>query len=78
MILITKSRKYADGEGYNEAVKLKRIAKAWPEKMVISTYLASRARAMIPAASGADAEVPVCESVHFDLRSVVTYGRGTG
>lgn len=43
--------------------------------MVISTYLASRARAMIPAASGAEADVPVWESVHFDLRSVVTYGR---
>lgn len=38
----------------------------------IRTYLASRARAMIPAASGAEAEVPVWESVHFDFRSVVT------
>lgn len=54
--------------------KLKRIANLG-ENMVISTYLASRARAMMPAASGAEAEVPVCESVHFDLRSVVTYRR---
>lgn len=40
--------------------------------LVIITHFASRARAMIPAASGAEADVPVCESVHFDLRSVVT------
>lgn len=40
--------------------------------LVIITYLASRARAIIPAANGAEAEVPVWESVHFDLRSVVT------
>ena len=53
---------------------MKRIERLWSrsEKRVISTYLASRARAMIPAASGAEAEVPVWESVHFDLRSVVT------
>lgn len=34
---------------------------------------------MMPAASGAEADVPVCESVHFCLRSVVTLetdGRG--
>lgn len=42
------------------------------KKLVIITHFASRARAMIPAASGAEADVPVCESVHFDLRSVVT------
>lgn len=41
--------------------------------MLIITHFASRARAMIPAASGAEADVPVCESVHFDLRSVVTW-----
>lgn len=41
-------------------------------KVVVSTYFASSARAMIPAASGAEAEVPVWESVHFDFRSVVT------
>lgn len=35
-------------------------------------YLASRARAMMPAARGAEADVPVCSSVHFCLRSVVT------
>lgn len=40
--------------------------------MVVITHLASRARAMIPAAKGAEADVPVCESVHFFLRSVVT------
>lgn len=42
------------------------------KKRVIITHFASRARAMIPAASGAEADVPVCESVHLDLRSVVT------
>lgn len=31
---------------------------------------------MIPAASGAEADVPVCESVHFCLRSVVTLETG--
>ena len=36
------------------------------------THLASRARAMMPAARGAEADVPVWESVHFCLRSVVT------
>lgn len=40
--------------------------------IVVITHLASRARAMIPAARGAEADVPVCESVHFFLRSVVT------
>lgn len=38
------------------------------------TYLASRARAIMPAASGADAEVPVCLSVQWWCRSVVTWG----
>lgn len=36
------------------------------------THLASRARAIMPAARGAEADVPVCESVHLFLRSVVT------
>lgn len=36
------------------------------------TYLASRARAIMPAARGAEAEVPVCLSVHWWCRSVVT------
>lgn len=40
--------------------------------IVVITHLASRARAMIPAARGAEADVPVCESVHIFLRSVVT------
>ncbi len=40
--------------------------------IVVITHLASRARAMIPAARGAEADVPVCDSVHFFLRSVVT------
>lgn len=35
------------------------------------TYLASRARAKTPAASGAAAEVPECRSVQFPYRSVV-------
>lgn len=38
----------------------------------LPTHLASRVRAMMPAAKGAEAEVPVCDSVHFCLRSVVT------
>lgn len=42
------------------------------------TYLASSARAMIPAARGAEAEVPVWESVHFCLRSVVIWKRMWG
>lgn len=37
----------------------------------LETNLASRTRAMIPAASGALADVPVCESVHCFRRSVV-------
>lgn len=49
-----------------------RLGKIQMKKKVIITYFASRARAMIPAASGAEADVPVWESVHFDLRSVVT------
>lgn len=28
---------------------------------------------MMPAAKGAEAEVPVCDSVHFCRKSVVTY-----
>lgn len=42
-------------------------------QVVRVTHLASSARAMIPAASGAEAEVPVWVSVHFCLRSVVTW-----
>lgn len=42
------------------------------------TYLASSARAMIPAASGAEAEVPVCLSVQWWCRSAVTWGDGGG
>lgn len=38
------------------------------------TYLASSARATMPAASGAEAEVPVCLSVQRWCRSVVTWG----
>lgn len=41
------------------------------------TYLASSARATMPAASGAEAEVPVCLSVQRWCRSVVTW-RGHG
>lgn len=47
----------------------------WPEGEAGApggTYLASRARAIMPAASGAEAEVPVCLSVHWWCRSVVT------
>ena len=36
-----------------------------------STNLASKARAAIPAAKGADALVPVCLLVHWFFRSVV-------
>jgi hypothetical protein len=35
------------------------------------TYFTSRASAIIPAASGAEAEVPVCLMVHVFLRFVV-------
>lgn len=37
----------------------------------MKTYLASNARAIIPAARGADAEVPVCFVVHWLFKSVV-------
>ena len=37
----------------------------------IATYLASRARANTPAASGAAAEVPEWVRVHFPYKSVV-------
>ena len=40
--------------------------------MDITTHFFSNARAIIPAASGAEAEVPVCRSVHWLCRSVVT------
>lgn len=33
---------------------------------------------MIPAASGAEAEVPVCDSVHFCRKSVVTCQQNNG
>lgn len=45
----------------------------WPHAP--ATYLASRVRAMMPAARGAEAEVPVWDSVHFCRKSVVTCGR---
>ena len=35
------------------------------------TYFTSRASAIIPAARGAEAEVPVCRMVHVFLRFVV-------
>jgi len=38
-----------------------------------ATYFTSRASALIPAARGAEAEVPVCLMVHVFLRSVVAY-----
>ena len=46
----------------------------WPiwGKVNTDTYLTSKARANIPAARGAEADVPVCESVHRPWRSVVT------
>ena len=37
----------------------------------MQTYLASRASAKTPAASGAAAEVPECVLVHFPYKSVV-------
>lgn len=33
---------------------------------------------MMPAARGAEAEVPVCDSVHFCRKSVVTCGGNSG
>ena len=47
------------------------MALAFPA-LAPGTNLASKASAHIPAARGAEAEVPVCLSVHFPLRSVVT------
>lgn len=41
------------------------------EDIEIKAYLASRASAMMPAAMGAEADVPVWLSVHRCLRSVV-------
>ena len=38
----------------------------------VSSGLASRQRATMPAARGAEAEVPVCDEVHRWCRSVVT------
>ena len=38
---------------------------------VFKTYLASRASANTPAASGAAADVPECVRVHFPYKSVV-------
>lgn len=48
------------------------VATPSPALLCARPYLASRARAMMPAARGAEADVPVCDSVHFCLRSVVT------
>ena len=42
-----------------------------PKKKEKSPYLASRASAKTPAASGAAADVPECLSVHAPYRSVV-------
>jgi hypothetical protein len=42
-------------------------------KNVFNSYLASRTRAKIPAANGAEAEVPVCASVQVLCKSAVTY-----
>jgi hypothetical protein len=36
-----------------------------------STYFASKAKANTPAASGAAADVPLCDLVHFPYKSVV-------
>ena len=41
------------------------------QSLKVSTHLASKARAMMPAASGAAAEVPVWLTVHVLLLSVV-------
>ena len=41
--------------------------------MCPDTHLTSNASANIPAARGAEADVPVCESVHRPWRSVVTF-----
>lgn len=41
------------------------------EIKIILTYLASKAKANTPAASGAAAEVPLCDLVHLPYKSVV-------
>lgn len=40
------------------------------------SYLASKAKAIIPAAKGAEAEVPVCLMVHLFPTSVVAFEKG--
>lgn len=51
-------------------------AKGWSERMRLSgSYFASRAKAIIAAAMGAEADVPVWLSVHRCLRSVVICGK---
>ena len=42
------------------------------KKKLTSSYFTCKAKARIPAASGADAEVPVCPTVHVFFKSVVT------
>lgn len=43
------------------------------EVFTLDIYFTSRANARIPAANGADAEVPVCLVVQVFLRSVVAW-----
>lgn len=42
------------------------------KKKTKSSYFTCKAKARIPAANGADAEVPVCPVVHVFFKSVVT------
>jgi hypothetical protein len=51
--------------------KMRQRRKALVMTVHTATYFTSRASAMIPAASGAEAEVPVCLMVQVFLRSVV-------
>lgn len=41
------------------------------KELFYNTYFTSKARAIIPAARGADADVPVCLIVHSLCKSVV-------
>lgn len=43
------------------------------KKKPTSSYFTCKAKARIPAANGADAEVPVCPMVHVFFKSVVTW-----
>lgn len=58
---------------YKDFIKnlLKNLLLKKIEIKIILTYFASKAKANTPAASGAAAEVPLCDLVHLPYKSVV-------